>query len=194
MNKLFYKGELRQYQPELAGEELNHIQSLLTAGRRKPAHIQVREELLRSIYLEIREPNDMDFFQAKGGKEHPKRYDLYDSIDREIVRQFEREWNEWLEIMPYEKQTFQFFLWHKRASVYRGEPHIDQKGEPGKLRYGIHQEFVFNPNLFAEYQKKWSAYNELGYLRERAKRNQDKQFDELRQDKKELTETLFEWQ
>ena len=103
------------------------------------------------------------------------RIDLSDSVQREEIRQFEKEFESFQESQPENKRSFEHWLISKRIIGFR-PPRDDFK------RVELSKIWVFNPNLFTEYNKKYSALMAMKSFAER----------QLPTDLETQKETLFE--
>ena len=113
------------------------------------------------------EKRDIKMINEAGGEfEGSFMYDPYDSEHKKAILAFEREWNVFVAYQPDELKTFEEFMKSRKICFYGSEP---KKAQSGVLRYDQNSVKILDHKKYGNYQKLWSAYNYLGYLREKAK-------------------------
>jgi len=103
-----------------------------------------------------------------------KRYDLDNPVQVEIIKQFEKDFKGYLKehstLCNWKDRTFIHLLWFQELGAIKIKGDTNKK--PTSDNVWIANYSVVDPILFTELQKKWSAFNELRWRREMAKKRE----------------------
>ena len=123
--------------------------------------ITVRGRLINQVYVD-------------GETKENERYDLDNPEHKQIIRQYEREWNNFCESVEKKYRTFICFLWKSRAIVCKGEPVLSKTG---KMIWPNFE--VYSPSLYAEYVKKDGGLSELLIRRKYSEKTEEQAQENL---------------
>ena len=90
--------------------------------------------------------------------------DLFDPAQRAEIEQFEQDFLAFIATQPKEKQTFDHWLIELGIINFSNPSRITQSGLEGFDQGSI---IVYKPQIYGEYSKKWSAYNYMGWYKEK---------------------------
>jgi hypothetical protein len=143
MMYLYYQNKFYKTIDDTLAKEI----SLALVSPKRPYHIMVDGEALKSSQLEVRANTEAV----------PRKfpYDYRNEAHKKVIRQFAAEMRMWFAMQPKERQCFEYYLAEKGAIRLEGEPRIG--GFSGLPLFGPNQIIVRNPTLMAELSEKWSA-------------------------------------
>lgn len=140
---------------------------------------QLKDEWLANILPDVVD-TDFGTFKSRdisgfgeifGEDKTERRYDLNDPKQKELIRQFEIEFKNYMAQHPdynWENRMYISLLWFQELGAIKLKGDTSKKPTIDNLwnyRYSI-----VDPILFKELSKKWSALNELKWRRTTAKR------------------------
>ena len=156
MKTLYYdKKEHKEIDDRLA----NDI-GLILISNRKPSHIEVDGEFLKTSLIEIK--NEIEYQKPEEG------YDLRNPAHKSVIWEFENEILLWFENNPDKK--WEDYLIEKKAI-------LDKRT-------------ILNPKLYTDLSNKWVAFNLLRNQREFMKQKENEGLDKLVEEKQELINSL----
>ena len=122
---------------------------------------------------------DIQLIQLEENNVFQKGIDLSDPLQRENVRQFEKEFNDFCASQLEPQRTFEHFLQDKKIISFRRPARIAQSGME---RFDLGLMMIHNTILFEEYNQKHAAIN---FMREYAEKR-------LPKDLENQKDTMFE--
>jgi hypothetical protein len=144
MMHLYYQGK---FYKSISDQDANRINMALVSPKR-PYHIDIDGEVLKTSQLEVRANTDAI----------PRKvaYDFHNDVHRQAIRKFAAELRLWFAQQPKEWKAIEYYFEEKGAIRLEGEPRIGACS--GLHIFGPSQLIVRNPDLYAQLQDKWSAY------------------------------------
>ena len=158
MMHLYYQGKFHK---SIDDDLAKQIMMALTSAKR-PYQIEVDGELLKASQIEIRKSGD--------AVSHKFAYDFHNDAHKEAIRKFAAALHYWFAQQPQDRKAIEYYFAEKGAIRLEGQPRV---GTRGVHIFGPNQIIVRNPELYAQLQEKYSAYQSFMRMVSKARADDD---------------------